>query len=129
MRKVACHARSAAKLHLQPRIDDIRDGRVGIGIPFTASLSDSVRNDSLSDLVRSLHDIDVQPSRHVPRDVAVERPHTWVVRDELNDDEARSACHRALNDLHITSLGVGLMDNFTVPRADTFSQHVEIVTV
>lgn len=129
MRKLACHAFSAAKLRLQARIDDIRNGGVGVGVPLTASLSDRVRDDSLRDLVRSLHDVDVQPGRHVPCDVAMEWPHTWVVRDELNDDEARGACHRALNQLHITSLGVGLMGNFAVPCANTFSQDVEIVPV
>lgn len=129
MRKLACHAFSTTNPHLQPRINDIRDCRVGVGIPITASLSDGVGNDSLRDLVRSLHDVDVQTSRHVPCDVAMERPHTWIVRHELNDNVARGTCHRTLDDLHITSLRVGLMDNGAIPCADTFGQHVEIVTV
>lgn len=131
MRKCfACQGFSPpAEHHLQPRIDDVWNGCVGVGIPITASLSDCVRDDSLRNLVRSLHDIDVQPSRHVPCDVAMERPHTWVVRDELNDNVARGAGHGALNQLHITSLGVGLMDNGAVPCAHTFGQNVEIMTV
>lgn len=120
---------SAVQHALQPRIDDIRDGGVGVSVPITASLPDSVRDDSLQNLVRSFHHVDVQPSRHVPCDVAMERPHPWVVGDILNHHVTRLAARSALNQLHITSLSVGLMNNGAVPGADTFGQHVEIVTV
>ena len=121
---------SCSEAPLQARIDDERNGGVGVCVPIAASLANGVWDDSLRDLVRSLHDVDVQSAGHVPCDVTMEGPHTWVVRDELDHNKARSGrVQRALNDLHITSLRVGLVDNGAVPCALALRQDVEVVTV
>lgn len=122
-------SQSTTKHFLQPGIDNIHDGAVGVCVPVAARLPDGIGDDSLEDLVRSLHDVDVQPRRYVPGDVAMERPHAWVVGDELEGNEAGDAVRRRLDDLHITSLGVLLVNNGPVPCAHSLGEDVEIVPV
>ena len=65
----------------------------------------------------------------MPGDVAMERPHAGVIGLVLEHDIARSGRGAGLDELHVTTLGVGLMDDGTVPGADALGENVEIVAV
>lgn len=66
----------------------------------------------------------------MPRNVTMEWPYAWVIRDKLDDDEPGvSRVQGALNELHVTSLSILLMDNGAVPDALPLGQNVEVMAV
>lgn len=71
-----------------------------------------LRHNLLPDLVRMLHKIDIQTPANMPSDMAMKGPDTRVIRIVLYNEV--SLC---LNDLHIATLGVGVVCNFAVPCA------------
>ena len=65
----------------------------------------------------------------MPCDVAMERPRARIIREVLQDNVCWSVRSPALYQLGITALGVRLVGDCAVPFSETFSEHVEIVTV
>lgn len=92
--------------------------------PVDASLPDAVGQHPFLQQRRLLNGVDVQARAHVPRNVAMERPHARVVGLILQHDIAKR-----LHELHVAALGVGLVDDLAVPSADALGQDVEIVTM
>jgi hypothetical protein len=72
--------------HLQTRINLVNSIVLGEDAPVRASISNSTRDVIALDISWSLNDINVETSTHVPCNVAMERPDTWVVGLELDDD-------------------------------------------
>lgn len=68
---------------------------------------------SVVDLIRLLHEINVQAGADMPRDVAVERPHARVVGVVLDDEVAV-----ALDLLHVTALSEGIARDLAVPCSE-----------
>jgi hypothetical protein len=101
--------------HLQSRVNLVNSIRLSEDTPVIASLRNSRRNVVALDISWSLNNIDIQTSAHVPCNVAMERPDTWVISLELDDDvgwDWWASCWESclLEDLGITTswvLGVG----------------------
>ena len=86
--------------------------------PSNTSLLDAIRQHPLLQQRLLLNRIDIQARAHMPRDMAMERPHAGIVREILQHDVARCGRRAGLNELHISALRVGLVGNGTVPGAD-----------
>ena len=61
--------------------------------------------------------------------MAVERPHTRVIRLILQHDIPRRTSGARLHDLHVATLSIRLVDDFAVPGPDALRQDVEIMAV
>ena len=97
--------------------------------PVNTSLLHTSGKDPLLQERRLLNRIDVQTRADMPRDMAMERPHARIVRVILEHDIARRASSARLNDLHIATLGICLVNDCAVPGSDALGQDVEIVAV
>ena len=56
----------------------------------------------------------------MPRDVAVQRPHTRIIGVVLNDEMGRGGGGAGLDKLHIAALRIGDVGNNAVPYAGAF---------
>lgn len=65
----------------------------------------------------------------MPGDMAMEWPHPRVICEVLQHDIPRRGSGTRLHELHVTALGVLLVDDCTVPGSDALGQDVEIVAV
>ena len=65
----------------------------------------------------------------MPRNMAMERPNTGIVRGPLNDHMARISVATTLEQVDITTLRIERVSDGAIPRTGTFSQDLEIVTV
>ena len=100
-----------------------------IRVPRIASVGHNRRQHSLLQQGRLLNCVDVQPSAHVPCDVAMEGPRAGVICVVLQDNVCRPVWSPTLNQLGITALGVRLVGDLAVPFSETFGEHVEVVAV
>ena len=114
---------------LQPRINLVHDIMTRIVSPSNTSLLDTVWQDPLLQERLLLDGVDVQPGADMPCDVAMERPHAWVVCIILQHEVARCASSTRLHELHVAALSVVLVCDGTVPGADAFGEDVEIVAM
>ena len=109
---------------LQPRINFLNHVVTRVIRPGDASLLDAVRQHPLLQLGHLLDRVDIQARAHMPRDVAMERPHAGVVRLVLQHDVTVS-----LHELHVAPLRVLLVDDGAVPGPEALGQDVEVVAV
>ena len=65
----------------------------------------------------------------MPCDVAMEGPRARVIGGVLQDNICWIGRSPTLNQLGITALGVRLVSDLAIPFSETFSKHVEVVTV
>ena len=93
--------------------------------PVTAGLSHDRGNDSLLDQIGLLHQIHIKPRADMPGDVAVERPHPWVVGVVLKDEITRTR----LENLHVASLRILAMRDGTVPCSLSLGEYEKVVAV
>ncbi len=74
----------------------------------------------LDNLIRPFEQVDVQTSRHMPSDMAVEWPDTGVVRVDMDDDVAGfGVTDGDGQDLHVSSLRVRGVDDGAVSNSCT----------
>lgn len=97
--------------------------------PVTAGLRDYGGNDSLLDQLGLLHGVDVEATTDVPRDMAMQWPHTGVVGVVLDDHMGGDGRSAGLNELHVSALRVGRVHDDAVPCARAFGQNVKVVSV
>ena len=100
-----------------------------VGSPINTRLLDAIGQDSLLQERLLLNGIDVQTSANMPRNMAVERPHTRVVSVVLQHDIARRSSGTTLHNLHVATLGIRLVDDFAVPGPDALRKDVEVMAV
>ena len=86
--------------------------------PVNTSLLHTSGEDPLLQERRLLNRIDVQTRADMPRDMAMERPHARIVRVILEHDIPRRASRAGLDDLHIATLGICLVNDCAVPGSD-----------
>lgn len=97
--------------------------------PVTAGLCDYGGNDSFLDQLGLLHGVDVEATADVPRDMAMQWPHTGVVGVVLDDEIRGGGLRAGLNELHVSALRVGRVHDGAVPCARTFGQNVKVMSV
>lgn len=85
----------------------------------------------LGDVVRPLEDVDVKTSRHVPGDVAVERPDTGVVKIELHNDVRgrRTGVSGRRQNVDVATLRVAGVGDNAVPGAKALREDIHVVAV
>ena len=86
--------------------------------PRNTSLLDTTRQHPLLQQRLLLNRVDIQPRANMPRDMAMERPHAGIVREVLQHDVTWSGGGAGLDELHVSALGVGLVDDGAVPGSD-----------
>ena len=86
----------------------------------------------LRDVSRPLHDVDIKPTAHVPRDMAMERPHAWIVRVELQN-QVSWLLYPVFGDARLDKLRVATLRvrevHVPLPLPCALSQHPEVVPV
>ncbi len=97
--------------------------------PIDTSLLDAIRQHALLQQRLLLNGIDVQARAHMPRDVAMERPHAGVVGEVLQHDVAWGGGGAGLDELDVAALRVLLVHDGAVPGADALGEDVEVVPV
>jgi len=108
----------------------IWDIGVGPSIPSSSGIRDALRNLEILNIGWALEYVDVQTGRHVPRNVAMHWPNTWVIIGPLYNDEAWCVVIWSRSeDLNIANLRVCCVDNSAIPISSSLSENVEVVTV
>ena len=64
----------------------------------------------------------------MPRNMAMKRPHTWIISIELYHEISRLCCRPGLKELRVSSLGVDGVYG-AVPFAGAFGYDPEVVAV
>ena len=94
-------------------------------VPVRARLRNVVRYLKALDVVLSDHEVGEQARAIVPCEMAVERPDTWVVGEELEDCVCRgdtSVRHQGtIEDVHVTAHGVTRVSDLAIPCTVAFS--------
>ena len=100
-----------------------------ISRPINTSLLRALGDVPLRQQRRLLQQIHIQPRAHMPRNVAMERPHARVVCVVLQHEVAGVGGAATLDDLHVAALCIGLVRDGAVPLADALGEDVEVVPV
>ena len=104
--------------------------RVRVQIPRIARLRRDLRDVHLVNLLRHLQQIDIQPRRYMPRDMAVKGPHPWIVSVKLNHNiRRRLRVDGSGKQLHVAALGIGRVDDVAVPGSIADGQDPHVVAV
>lgn len=101
-------------------------------LPTVASLLDSIRDMQIRNVLFSLQEIDKQASGGVPCNVTMERPSTWVVAINLENEVGVGASSRwkcARNDKSVSAGWIFGVLNGTVPFAGALGKDKHIVAV
>ena len=98
--------------------------------PVTTRLRNRRRHLQVLNILRPFQHIDIQARTHVPRDVAMERPHARIIHVELHNDIPRRAARvSGRQDLHVAALRVVHVRDLPVPRACSRGEDKEVVPV
>lgn len=121
-------------IHLQAGIDLVDYILASKCSPILASLGNSSRDIVVLDISWSFKNVDIKTSTHVPCNVAMQRPYTWVIRLELNDDVRWNWWpggwnSRHLQDLSVTAGWVLWVGDGTVPCSGAFGEDLKIMAV
>lgn len=108
----------------QPRINLLHNIMSRILTPIPTRLRHNLRHIPLLDPLGLLHQIDIQPPTHMPRDVAVKGPYARVVGVVLQHEVAVWLHH-----LHVAPVGEGVVCYAAVPGAGAFGEDEEVVPV
>lgn len=84
--------------------------------PVPTLLVESAGNSQVPNLRRIFDDLDEQSAAQVPRDVAVERPHSRIVRIDLDDDVTIGSQHLRVSSLRV----VGAHNGLAIPCTTAF---------
>ena len=98
-------------------------------VPRVADIGHNGRQHSLLQQRRLLECVDVQPTAHVPCDMAMEGPRAGIIGEVLQDNVCRPGRGATLDQLRIAALRIRLVGDFSIPFAETLGEHVEVVAV
>ena len=123
------HGKVPCKHPLLPRINLIHNILRRVRIPRITRILHHGRQHFLLDQSVLLNRVDVQPTAHVPRDVAMEGPRARIVGVVLQHDVCRVRGRAALDELRVAALRVFLVRDGAVPFAETLGEDIEIMPV
>jgi hypothetical protein len=98
--------------------------------PIPTTLRHHPRNLHFLDILRSFQNTNVQPSRHMPSNMAMKRPHAWVVLVDLQYHIGGCVCvFGGLDPDCVAALGVGRVGDCVVVFAEAFCEDVPMIVV